>query len=166
MDPEVTGIIEALVKAITQPETAGILGIAIGVIYVLVRATKLSVLAPLFAERKWLRWVIAAVLGGLGAGLAAVAAGQGWLPCVVAGVVGCLTAGLGAVGADSAASATTRAGRDTAKIKAQVEALVVASDEDAAKLVEAAKAAVDAAAAIPAGPARRAALAAEWSRVS
>jgi hypothetical protein len=163
MDADMLAVVTDLVRAISRWETGGFLAVAIAAVYGLVRLTKLPLVAGLFVGRTWLRWVVAAVLGGVAGALTALQAHAPWAAVASSFLAGALTAGLGAVGLDSAASSSSRAGQASATIRSEVEALVEAGDAEAHASVAAGKMALDSAAATPAGPERRKALAASWA---
>lgn len=156
-------VFKELVNALAQWETVGLMGVAIGLVYALVKLTKLPIVAPLFVGRGWLRPVIAAALGALAGALAAIQGHQPWGQVVAAALTGALTAGLGAVGWDQAVTQASRTGKERAAIEASSRELIDAGEAEIEAKVQEAKAALDAAAAVPAGPARRAALA-DWAK--
>ena len=155
--------LKQLIEALSNWQTAGIIGVAIAAVYLLTKLTKLAPVARLIGSKKWLRPVVAATLAGLGALLVALQAGQPIGAALAAFLSGALSAGLGAVGWDSsvssAASSLTAVGRENAAISAGVREVIVAGDAKAASVAGEAKGALDVAAALPPGPARRSALA-------
>jgi hypothetical protein len=91
--------LQAILAAVTSAPAVGGLAAAAAVVAALVGLTKLRALRVLLDARglAWLRPIIAAVLGALGAGLTAASTGQG-VAGVITAALGGLLAGLAGVG--------------------------------------------------------------------
>lgn len=136
--------------------------LALAVVYGLTRLTKLPSIDRLLGYRKWLRVVVAVVLGVLTGVLQALTAHRPWAAVAWAAVTGSL-AGLGAVGLDQAISWLKPSTRQRDDIVTGIEHTIQAKDAEVTARVATAKSELEAASTM-ASPAERRKSLAEWGR--
>lgn len=110
-------------------------------------------------KHKWVRPVVACVLGFFAAGFAALAAQKPWAEILVSAVGGVIAA-LTGVGLHEAINSFTQSGREGRAAAASVPAALTGSDEEVKAKVEVLKAELDKAMALPSERARVSAIAA------
>lgn len=92
--PSIGDVVQQGAAVLGQWSTAGTLASVLALVNVLINATKLSVFDGLFAERAWLRPLVATVFGMIIAFLQALIGGSAVPPALLVGLIG----GLSSVG--------------------------------------------------------------------
>jgi len=165
---ELTGLIEQGISVATKWKTLGAVAGLATLVGVLVSFTKTSLgnklLEKVSANNKWVRPLVACVLGFALGMLSAKAIGKTWAEAFMAGLGG-IGAALGAVGAHETITASTAAGRERRAAAASVEHALTAADGDLEVKVEALKAELDKARALPDTRTRLAAIA-KWANAN
>lgn len=163
MDPsEISTVLNELEGVRESAGSAGTAALALAIVYGLTRLTKLPTIDRLLGFKKWLRVVVAVVLGVLTGVLQALVAHRPWAAVAWAGVTGAF-AGLGAVGLDQAISWLKPSTRQRDDIVTGIEHTIQAKDAEVTARVATAKGELDAASTMSSPAERRRSLA-EWGR--
>lgn len=160
---ELLKLIEEGIGLASQAKVLGAIGTLAVLLKLLVDFSKTkfgqSLLAKISGHYKWIRPVIACVLGFLAGALSALALHKPWLSVLMAGLAG-IGAGLAGVGGHELISLATTAGREKRAAAGLIDPVLKAGDADVEARVEAVKADLDKVKAITGAAERRKALAA------